>query len=199
MQKRYMMIVAGAMVGFPILEENIKSLFDGKIPDETTLNTNGFATINENKPLLLEGEEIVENGLEFKDGVVFVKYEINSNLELAKEKKKALVKGLFVAKYNRPVIDTTLGFSVDGSKDDLANFEIAKSLDLNFVKDADGALHQIELSDWDVIIGAIKQKGVLLFQEKWALETQIDACETAQELSDLDVSGAFGTAVAEEA
>jgi hypothetical protein len=198
MKKRFIAIVAGAIVGSIILEDNIKALFGGTIPDETTLNEKGFATINEDIPSLLEGENVVEDGLEVRDGVVYMNYKVVSNHDDAKAKKKMKLKGLFSAKVSRPVIDTSLGFSVDGSKDDLANFEIAKSLNLDFVKDADGKIHQIELSDWDVIITAIKQKGVSLFQEKWEIETQIDACTTTQELADLDISGAFGTAVAEE-
>lgn len=199
MKKRFIAIMAGAVVSSIILEENIKALFDGKIPDETTLNENGFATINENKPSLLEGEEAIEQEPEVRDGVVYMNYEIVTNLTDAKAKVKAKVKDLFLAKVSRPVIDTGLGFNVDGSKDDLANFEIAKSLELNFIKDADGEMHQIEVLDWDIIIKAIKQKGVLLFQEKWELESKIDACTTAKELADLDISGAFGTATAEEA
>lgn len=197
--KKFIAIMAGAVVGSMILEENIKALFDGKIPDETTLNENGFATINENKPSLLEGEEAIEQGLEVRDGVVYMNYEIVTNLADAKAKAKVKVKDLFLAKVSRPVIDTGLGFNVDGSKDDLANFEIAKSLELNFIKDADGEMHQIKPLDWDTIIKAIKQKGVLLFQEKWELESEIDACTTAKKLADLDISGAFGTATAEEA
>lgn len=163
-----------ATLEYPVTEENLEIIFGGTLPSLKTLKSKGY-------------ELVVED---VSDDI--------ASLDEMKMFKKTHLKGLFIAKINRPRIDTGLGFEVDGSKDDLVNLEIAKSLELDFVKDADGKLHQIKISDWDVILKAIKQKGVLLFQEKWELETKIDACTTILELSELDTSGAFGTAVAEK-
>lgn len=155
----------------PVSEDNLRVIFDGTLPSLKTLKSKGYELVVED-----ESNDI--------------------SLDEAKMLKKTHLKGLFSAKMSRPKVDTGLGFEVDGSKDDLANFEIAKSLELDFIKDADGKLNKIKTSDWDVIIKVIKQKGVSLFQEKWELEAKIDACKTLEELAELDTSTAFGTAEA---
>ena len=64
--------------------------------------------------------------------------------------------------------------------------------------DAYDKSHTIELADYDVIIKAIEDNQFSLLQEKWSLKAQINACATATEVDAIDISGAFGTAVADE-
>lgn len=80
----------------------------------------------------------------------------------------------------RPRVTTSLGFDVDGSRNDILNFEDGKFLGLTFVKDADGESQSIELSDWDTIIGECKAYGLGLYQQKWNKEDEVKA------LADID-------------
>lgn len=75
----------------------------------------------------------------------------------------------------RPVVDTGLGFYVDGGKDDLTNFEVGKKYALPEVKDYKGETHPVTVEQYDNIIQAIEVNGLNLFQEKWTKEQDIKA------------------------
>lgn len=81
----------------------------------------------------------------------------------------------------RPIIDTSLGFSVDGGYDDLQNFMVGKEFELPEVKDAYGEKHSVALADYDTIITTIKQNGINLFITKGAKEQEIKALTTIED------------------
>ena len=99
--------------------------------------------------------------------------------------KQAELKGIFDTNSLRPRVDVSLGFAVDGSYNDLANFEIGKDLGLLAVKDADGITRPIILSDYDIIILSIKTHGLLLLQNKWVHEDAILLLEAAAVEADI--------------
>lgn len=80
----------------------------------------------------------------------------------------------------RPVVDTGLGFYVDGGKDDLTNFEVGKKYVLPEVKDYKGETHPITVEEYDNVIQAIEMNGLNLFQEKWAKEQDIKALDSIE-------------------
>jgi len=74
-------------------------------------------------------------------------------------------------KYNistRPRVPTTLGFDIDGSDEDLANFKNGKLIGLLTVRDADNIQHDIALADYDIIIDAIINYKMTKLQQKWS-------------------------------
>lgn len=192
---KYIEVNGTDIVGNPMAEENIKSIY-GTL-DEKELKKHNIYKVVDVEPVLLDGQTATEDGYVFNNGTVSVNWKINSDLKAAKKIKKQAVKELFKAQSQRPKVDTTLGFYVDGSKDDLVNLENAQKLGLTFVKDVFGATHEIKVEDWDTILTKIREHGLKLFQEKWQLDTKIDACKSVEDVATITLDGAFGTAKAE--
>lgn len=86
----------------------------------------------------------------------------------------------------RPVIDTGLGFSVDGGYRDLINFESGKAAGFNVVKDADGIKHTIADEDWDSIINAIRSNGLEIYRLKWDYEEAVNSATTIEEVEAIE-------------
>ena len=81
----------------------------------------------------------------------------------------------------RPVVDTGLGFNVDGGLDDLQRFEIGKELGITVMMDKQGIPHTVKTEDYDAVILAIKTYGLKLYQAKWARETEIKSFTTVKQ------------------
>ena len=96
-------------------------------------------------------------------------------LELLKKNTKAL-------QASRPIVDTSLGFSVDGGYQDLQNLEGAKALGLTFVVDSNNVNQTITTGDWDTILNAIRINGLNVLQSKWDKEVLIEAAISVAEL-----------------
>jgi len=103
----------------------------------------------------------------------------NQYIEISSSKAKLILDG-------RPIVDTGLGFSVDGGYRDLQNFEAGKALGFNTIKDSDGVKHTISSEDWDTIINAIRTKGIEIYQEKWAYEDAVNAANTVEEIKGIE-------------
>jgi len=98
-------------------------------------------------------------------------------------KKLSTLKSNFEAATKRPSVNTTLGFNVDGGREDLENFQIGKDLGLLKVVDVDGVSHDIVLDDYDVIINAIKTTGLAFMQSKWDLKAELNGIDLTVETS----------------
>ena len=89
-----------------------------------------------------------------------------------------------------------LGGSIylDGSKDDINNFEVYRDLlELNgltsgIVKTADGEMKELTLDELNTAITEIKAFGLHLYQLKWTKEAEIMACTTVDEAKAIDIS-----------
>lgn len=92
------------------------------------------------------------------------------------------IKDTFMTNQKDPVVDTGLGFSVDGSYESVKNFEIGKKYTLPSVKASDNTFHNVTDADYDTIISAIEVFGVTLFQIKWTKESEVQAMTTLDEL-----------------
>jgi len=85
-------------------------------------------------------------------------------------------------------------FFLDGSKDDLSNFEVYRDLlvlnsqESGVVKDADGQMQSITLDELNQCIIEIKQFGLNMYQIKWAKEAEIMQCTTKEEVQAVDIS-----------
>lgn len=115
-----------------------------------------------------------------------------------KQEKLDELKEVFLQKSARPRVavslpreETPLTFAVDGSYADLTNFQTGKALGLLQVRDADDAMRDIILSDYDTIILAIQANGLALMQAKWTHEAQINMLTTAGALNQYDITAGW--------
>lgn len=109
-----------------------------------------------------------------------LEYELNS----AKEQKLQMLKSLL---HSKPRVTTTLGFDVDGGRDNKDDFfskwEAMSDSDVTTVRDADNQFHTgITKAQMQVIYRAIVANGELLLANKWAKEVEVNACTTIEEL-----------------
>jgi len=144
---------------------------------------------------LLNNLGIVELQEGFKPNCLLYDYTVNivnDRIEYVKVPKNLdYVKDSLLQKYSiyfkqtneRPKIPTSLGFSVDGSMNDLLNFQIGKELQLPIIKDSEGIEHSVVLSDYDIILLEIKVYGINQYKNKWDFENTIkNICNSAEEI-----------------
>jgi len=95
--------------------------------------------------------------------------------------KKRMLKSIsdsFKKFSKRPVVDTGLGYSVDGGLDDLQRFQIGADLGIEVVKDVDGNTHDIDTEGYATVINTIKAYGLSLYELKWQREAEVNALTT---------------------
>ena len=100
---------------------------------------------------------------------------IEKELDEVKTRMKAELKGVFEAKGLKPMVDTGLGFSVDGGRTNLQDFESGLVMGVLSVRGSDNLMHEVTLTQMQGIINAIRANGLSLYQTKWTKEAQIDA------------------------
>ena len=124
--------------------------------------------------------DFIENGS--IDGEFYTTHYTPVAKELAsvKARMKAELKGVFEAKGLKPVVDTGLGFSVDGGRANLQDFESGLAMGVLNVRASDNTMHEVTSEQMQSIINTIRANGLSLYQTKWAKEAQIDA------LADID-------------
>lgn len=123
------------------------------------------------------------------DGKYLVWYtKIERPLAEVKDQLKAKVKEIFISESKRPRVDTGLGYSIDGSREDLENFNIGKKRGFPFIKDVDGMDHPATTAEYDAAITAIEDYGMFLLQKKWNSEADIENLKTIDECIAFDLS-----------
>lgn len=105
---------------------------------------------------------------------------IEKELDEVKARMKAELKGVFEAKGLKPIVDTGLGFSVDGGRANLQDFESGLAMGILNVRASDNTMHEVTVEQMQSIINTIRANGLSLYQTKWQKEAQIDA------LADID-------------
>jgi hypothetical protein len=112
--------------------------------------------------------------------------ELNKD-EILEEKLKVLSDGLH-SQLSRPIVPTTLGFSVDGGIGDLISLEIGRKHERLSIKDSYNSVHVIGIEDYDIIISSIEDKRLSILDTKWGLEQKIKNVDlnTAAGLVELD-------------
>jgi len=97
-------------------------------------------------------------------------------IEIARAKMpKVALKELFLSKMVKPLVDTGLGFSVDGGRDNLQDFQSGLALNVLIVRDSTNTMHTVTTAEMYQIITAIQTNGMVLYQRKWELEALIDS------------------------
>ena len=99
---------------------------------------------------------------------------IEKELDEVKARMKAELKGVFEAKELKPNVDTGLGFSVDGGRANLQDFESGLAMGVLTVRASDNTMHEVTVEQMQSIINAIRASGLSLYQTKWTKEAQID-------------------------
>jgi len=107
---------------------------------------------------------------------------ITTYIESLKPIKKQEIKQAFEADTLAPIVDTGLGFSVNGAYKNKTDFETGKKYAFPQVRASDNTMHNVTTADYDTIISAIELNGIGLYQKKWALEAQVDLATTIEEL-----------------
>jgi len=128
------------------------------------------------------------------------KAESSLDLDDLKALKISRMKNRFESMKIRPKVLIQLGtpetpndFYVDGSKDDITNFQ--SYLDLltingqtaGAIKDADGNMQNVITDDLALIILKIKEFGMNLYQLKWAKEAELMGASTIEELKAISI------------
>lgn len=98
----------------------------------------------------------------------------NARKSTMKAEKKAEIKAIFKKKMLKPVIDTGLGFNVDGGRDNLQDFQGGLSLGFYFARDAENITHKLTKEQMEQVISKIQENGLALYQRKWELEALIE-------------------------
>lgn len=106
----------------------------------------------------------------------------DKTLDEHKVDKKNTIKQAFINESIKPIVNTGLGFSVDGGYQNKTDFETGKKYSFPQVRASDNTMHNVTLADYDTIISAIEMNGISLYQKKWQLEAQIDACTAVAEV-----------------
>ena len=74
----------------------------------------------------------------------------------------------------RPKILTSLGYYVDGGKEDVKNLELGKKYNFTQIKDANNCLHDITTKEYNIIVSEIEKYNIFLLKKKWEKETSIN-------------------------
>lgn len=75
-----------------------------------------------------------------------------------------------------------LTVEVDGNRDNIKDYEIGKKYRFPQLKDAHNKFHDVLQSDYDLIIEACEQNGIVAYSWKWAKEAEIKACSSIDEI-----------------
>jgi hypothetical protein len=105
-----------------------------------------------------------------------------------KESLKAKVKASFARKAKRPIVDTGLGYSVQGSYEDLADFQIGREVALPMIRAEDNEFYEVDDAGYAIILQAIKVNSLRLKQAKWSHLNAIDALTSVSEAVEYDIT-----------
>jgi len=84
---------------------------------------------------------------------------------------------------------SSLGFTVDGdarSRDNIEGLINIGAEPVSF-KDHANELHSLSLDELKTLLVEAQKNGALLYQQKWALQAEIDACKSAKKLAEIEI------------
>jgi len=114
-------------------------------------------------------------------------FSIHKTFADLKAEKLAQLAANFGAKTLRPRVDVpSLGYAVDGNREDLDNFKNGRDIAYHSIKDADNIIHPATLADYDSIIQAIQLNGGALIGWMWAKKEEINAIIISDTVSEAE-------------
>ena len=87
------------------------------------------------------------------------------------------------------VVDTGLGYQVNGDNDSLETYTGGQELGMSFVFDSEGNKKTIDDAQWTTLIKAVKQKRLAALEYKLVKTAAIKACKTFDELTVIETTG----------
>lgn len=133
----------------------------------------------------------------FVDGQL-VEYIYQKTFIEEKSEKLLQLNTNFEAKALRPRVEVpSLGYFVDGGRDDLDNFKNGRDIAYPFIMDADNKLHPAELADYEAVIRAIQENGSALIGWKWAKKEEINAIQVSDTVTEEQAIDALNAVVIE--
>lgn len=139
------------------------------------------------------GEKPDKRYYDFIESVVAVdcEYHVTYNstakpLAEVKARLKSDVSSKYKKDSKRPRVDTSLGYFIDGSRDDLDNFERGLKRGSTKIMDADNMLHDATREDFDTCVRAIEDAGEAMIIAKWKEKLKIDSFSSIQECIDYE-------------
>ena len=109
-------------------------------------------------------------------------------LAAAKVDKKVQLDKEFAKQAFRPIVDTGLGFEVNGGYTDLADFEEGADLGLKVIRAVDNSMNTVTPEEFQSVLMAIKVRGFAIKGNKWALADSITAATTESELDAININ-----------
>lgn len=98
-------------------------------------------------------------------------------LDELKAVKLAEVKEKYLSIRSDPKADTGLGFYVNSSYENLVDFQVGLDAGLLVVRDYNNQYQTVTLVEMQQIVDAIKAFGLSLKQNKWTLESAVEAAD----------------------
>ena len=149
--------------------------------DEATLNSLGIFTASVTPPTADRRYYDIEEVVDYTTATVRYTETPKAVGDVQARMLRDLSTVFAAKKSERPVVDTGLGFSVDGGREDIDNMEIGQKHGLPQVRGADDLWYAVSTADYDTIISAIELNGIKLFQTKWSKEATVSAFTTLDE------------------
>ena len=141
------------------------------------------------------GEVVTELVPEFIDGVLTQQWEARDmnegELEAAKADRHKML-NLRMSEESRPLIDTGFGFEVHGGYSDLADFQVGEGMGILTIRAADNSMNTVTSAQFSDVVLMIKQRGLIIKQNKWALADAIRDAENKTELDAIDINEGWG-------
>jgi len=195
----YVKIENNLAVNYCVTESNLRELFPGQnIKDSEVLTSIGYAKVKtKDRPITNNPaeawEEVYpeadENG-DFHQHYNLVTVDatdeaISTAKASLKTEKKKVTKGYYDAKSNRPLVESGLGFNVDGGALDLLSFKSGKAQGQLTIRDADNVTQTLSsVDDYDLIIAAIETEQLRLINKKWELDDLVENVDTSLDFND---------------
>jgi len=164
--------------------------FGMKSPDSTYAKYDLFPQIGD-KPEFTDTQRLTGPVITW-DAENLVANKVWGVVDISLDELKAIKKGQLDQVFNtvaeRPVVDTGLGFEVNGGYQDLADFTVGEDLGITIIRAVDNSMNDVTEIQFKSIILAIKMNGLTLKQNKWALADSITAATTIEELDLVDIN-----------
>jgi hypothetical protein len=173
-------------VGHPLLASNVSQVFElSKVTMKTLLEIGHSPFIPSIMPEDEIRRKVIDNGyLLGQDGFVRPHYHMEEksfdeiDLDSVLEDKLSLLKEELQDNLKRPIVSTSLGFSVDGGVEDLISFGIGKKREYLSIRGSDNVIYSIDsVDDYDIIIDSIESIRLSLLKRKWDIEEKLKSTD----------------------
>lgn len=120
------------------------------------------------------------------------------NFNLLKTFKLSRLNASFKLKSARPRVEVvSLGYAVDGGREDLDNFKNGRDIMFPIIRDADNKNHPSTIEAYNAVIKAIQDNGAALIGWAWSKKEEINAIKISDILTEAEAIVALKAVVIE--